>query len=76
MDTGGTRDIVVVEETGLVTISAEELGAAIARLRSDPQLRAQLGAAAKRRTEQVFDANVSVSKVEALYADLARARRT
>jgi len=74
MDTGGTRDIVVDGETGLVTNSAHELGDAIARLRNDPLLRAELGAAAKRRTEQVFDANVSVTKLEALYVDVARAR--
>ena len=67
-------DIVVDGETGLVTSSAQQLGDAIARLRNDPQLRAQLGAAAMRRTERIFDSSVSVSKLEALYADVARAR--
>ena len=35
MDTGGTRDIVVDETTGLVSTAVDELGGDIARLRSD-----------------------------------------
>ena len=76
MDTGGTGDIVVDGETGLLSHSAEQLGDAVARLRNDAQLRARLGAAAKQRAEQIFSADVSVAKLERLYGELARTRHS
>lgn len=70
MDTGGTRDIISDEETGLLSTSAEELGDDVARLRRDPALRARLGNAARLRMEHRFDAAVVVGQMERLYRDL------
>lgn len=72
MDTGGTGDIVVHEETGLLSASAEELGDDVARLRQDAPLRARLGRAASARTERRFNTTTVVDQVETLYLDLAR----
>ena len=70
MNTGGTRDIVIHEQTGLLSRSVGELGRHIAALRRDTELRARLGAAARRRVEQTFDTPVVVDQVEALYERL------
>ncbi len=70
MDTGGTRDIVVHEETGLLADDPKGLAGQVARLRQDEALRRRLGAAARQRVEERFDAAVVVAAVEALYQDL------
>jgi glycosyltransferase involved in cell wall biosynthesis len=43
----------------------------VRRLRRDEALRRSLGAAARRKVEREFDTNVVVSRVEALYKDVA-----
>ena len=73
MDTGGTSDIVIHEQTGLLSRSVGELGRHIAALRRDSVLSARLGAAAQRRVERTFDTPVVVAQVEALYERLLRA---
>jgi len=73
MDTGGTADIVIHGQTGLLSRSAEELGRHVALLRRDAALRARLGTAAGRRVEQTFHTPVVVDRVEALYERLRRA---
>ncbi len=73
-DTGGTRDIVVHEATGLLSSSVDEFARHIARLRRDPELRRRLGDAARRRVETRFDVAVVAARVEALYEDLRQAR--
>ncbi len=73
LDTGGTSEIVVPEETGLLARSVDELGRAIARLRREPALRQRLGAAARRRVDTIFEAGNVASRMEALYEDLRRA---
>jgi glycosyltransferase involved in cell wall biosynthesis len=75
MDTGGTADIVVHEETGLLSHSADELGDHVGRLRRDSMLRARLGQAARQRVESRFDAAVAVGRVEQLYRALAERKR-
>jgi glycosyltransferase involved in cell wall biosynthesis len=70
METGGTGDIVVDEETGLLSRSAEELGDDVARLRNDEALRSRLGRAAARRVAALFDAPVVLDRVEGLYREL------
>ena len=75
METGGTSDIVVHEETGLLSHSADGLGDDVARLRRDSLLRARLGQAARRRVESRFDAAVAVGQVEQLYRALAEGKR-
>jgi glycogen(starch) synthase len=75
METGGTRDIVVHEETGLLSRSAGELGDHLARLRRDAALRRRLGAAARRRIEERFDVTRVAARIEALYVELVRSRQ-
>lgn len=71
MDTGGTRDIIVDEVTGLLSRSAEGLGDDVARLRHDRPLRDRLGGAARRRIERTFDTVVVIGQIEQLYGELA-----
>jgi glycogen synthase len=75
MHTGGTGDIVVDEETGLLSSSPEELAGDIKRLRADEDLRVRLGESARRHVESRFDAPAVVARMEQLYLELARARR-
>lgn len=75
VDTGGTADIVVDGETGLLSRSTTELGRHVARLCGDAALRARLGAAARRRMERTFDTAVVVARFEALYENLRQAAR-
>ena len=72
METGGTSDIVVHGQTGLLSRSVDGLGRHVAMLRRDAALRARLGAAARRRVERTFDTVVVVTQVEALYERLRR----
>jgi glycogen(starch) synthase len=76
MDTGGTRDIITHEETGLLSASgdADALGDHIARLAADEALRTRLGSAARSFVDARFDARAVVSRIVALYEDV-RARR-
>ncbi len=73
MDTGGTRDIVEPEVTGLLSSTPEGLADDVRRLRHDPALRERLGRAAAQRIDEEFDANVVISRMERLYRDLAGA---
>jgi glycosyltransferase involved in cell wall biosynthesis len=70
METGGTGDIVIHEQTGLLSRSAEELGRHVAALRADAELRQRLGDAACQHVRRTFDAPVVVAQVEALYERL------
>jgi glycosyltransferase involved in cell wall biosynthesis len=72
MKTGGTPDIVVHEETGLLSDTPEGLAADVRRLRSDEALRSRLGAAAHAFAERRFDAAAVVERIERLYEELAR----
>ena len=72
MDTGGTADIVVDGETGLLAANINELAGHVARLRTEGALRARLGRAARQRTEETFDTSVVVARIEALYERLRR----
>lgn len=76
MDTGGTTDIVRHEETGLLSTTAEQLGADAGRLARDAALRARLGAAIRRHVDTGFEARLVAARVEALYADLLRGRQS
>ena len=70
MDTGGTGDIVLHGQTGLLSRSAGELGRHIAELRRDGALRRRLGDAARQHVERTFDTTVVVAQIEALYERL------
>jgi len=73
MDTGGTPDIVVHEETGLLSRTPGGLAKDVRRLRHDAALRSRLGRAAMRRAESLFDAPAVVGRVEALYREVLEA---
>jgi glycogen synthase len=73
MDTGGTRDIVEHDVTGLLSTSPEALAADVRRLRQDEALRRRLAGGARGKMEREFDAPAVVARVEALYTELARA---
>lgn len=72
MDTGGTSDIIVHDETGLLSGSTEELAAHVGRIVSDQTLRDRLAAGAARRAEALFDVSVVLDSIEALYRGLIR----
>jgi glycosyltransferase involved in cell wall biosynthesis len=72
METGGTGDIVLHGETGLLSRSVEGLGEDVARLRKDQALRARLGEGARRHVEKTFASSVVVDRVERLYEELVR----
>ncbi len=75
MDTGGTRDVIVAGETGLLSTSPAGLAADVARLVADPALRVRLGAAAQARVRTTFAADSVVARIGALYDALIAARR-
>lgn len=75
---GALPDVVVDGETGLLVEpgDAAALRDAIMRLVADPQLRARLGDAGRRRVATHFSADVVVPRYERLYATtIARRRR-
>jgi glycosyltransferase involved in cell wall biosynthesis len=74
MQTGGTGEIVVDEETGLLSNSPQELAADVGRLRRDEPLRRRLGEAARRRAAALFDAPAVAERMERLYSELIARR--
>jgi len=72
MDTGGTRDIIEPDVTGLLSSTPEGLADDVRRLRGDGALRQRLGDAAARKVEREFDAAAVVARVERLYEELTR----
>jgi glycogen(starch) synthase len=70
MNTGGTADIVVHEETGLLSRTSVELARHVRHLRDDESLRKRLGQAASKRAEAMFDAPAVVARIERLYREL------
>jgi glycosyltransferase involved in cell wall biosynthesis len=72
MNTGGTPDIVVHHQTGLLSDSPEGLAADVRTLRGDETLRMRLGSAARAFVEGRFDAPAVVARVERLYRELVR----
>jgi glycosyltransferase involved in cell wall biosynthesis len=79
MPTGGTPDIVVDGESGLLAASVEQFGRAMGRLLADTSERQRLGAGARRVARQRFAAEVVLPQVEHLYhrllAEVAPPRR-
>jgi len=77
-DVGGIADIVVDGETGLLTRpgDAASIAGALVRLLDDDGLRTRLGAAARRRMEEHFDARLWARNLLALYREVGeRGRR-
>jgi glycosyltransferase involved in cell wall biosynthesis len=74
METGGTRDIIRPGETGLLSRTADDLAADVARLAQDAPLRARLGSAAADHVAAAFDAAAVTSRIDALYLELLGTR--
>jgi glycosyltransferase involved in cell wall biosynthesis len=70
MDTGGTSEIIVHGETGLLSRTVDGLAADVRRLAEDEALRVGLGAAAARRAASLFDVPVILDRMERLYRDI------
>jgi glycogen(starch) synthase len=75
MNTGGTPDIIVNGQTGLLSTTPDGLAEDVRRLRADADLRARLSAAARVYAGERFDAPSVVSRIEALYLDLMSRRQ-
>jgi glycogen(starch) synthase len=67
MDTGGTRDILHHNETGLVADSPDGFARDLARLAGDAALRRHLGTAAAAHVRTHFEASHVAARVDALY---------
>jgi glycosyltransferase involved in cell wall biosynthesis len=74
MDTGGTRDIIHADKTGLVSADVEAFSADLARLDRDERLRALLGSAARPDVHTRFSATSVVERVEQVYRSLLQPR--
>jgi glycogen(starch) synthase len=70
MDTGGTRDIITPDVTGLLSASPAGFARDLARLAGDALLRARLGAAASRHARDCFAATAVAARIEGLYQSL------
>jgi glycosyltransferase involved in cell wall biosynthesis len=70
MNTGGTRDILEHNVTGLLSATPAELGDHVARLVADRTLADRLAARARAHVEAHFDAPRVVGRFERLYEEL------
>jgi glycogen synthase len=70
MDTGGTRNIISDEVTGLLSADPDALATDVRRLVEDATLRQRLGEAARSFAEERFAAETVVGRIEAVYLDL------
>ena len=70
MDTGGTRDIIKPDVTGLLSTTPSEFARDLARLRTDERLRAALGAAARQDVRHRFASASVVERIEQVYRSL------
>jgi glycosyltransferase involved in cell wall biosynthesis len=73
---GGTAEVVVSGESGLIVPVGDEEGFAreLLRLANDPALRARLGSAARERAATVFGMDRFVAETAALYEELATSK--
>ena len=71
---GALPEIVIDGETGILVERGDVagLGAAIGRLLADSHLRARMGAAGRRRVQQLFTWDHSVDRLEQLYGSVVR----
>ncbi|MDX1932192.1 MAG: glycosyltransferase family 4 protein, partial [Capsulimonadales bacterium] len=76
-DIGGTPEMVVWGETGLLVTpgDAEGLASAIGDLYQDPAKRAWMGEAGSKRVEKLFTLKRMTDRNEALYREILRTKR-
>jgi glycosyltransferase involved in cell wall biosynthesis len=70
MATGGTREILIDGESGLVVADVAALGDAVGRLSGDPALRQRIVEGARERA-QAFAPAALIPRYEAVYRRLA-----
>jgi glycosyltransferase involved in cell wall biosynthesis len=70
MDTGGTSDIIVDEQTGLLSATPAQLARDLARLASDEDLRRRLAEGARAYVASRFASRPVVERVAALYESI------
>jgi len=75
MNTGGTGDIVLHGQTGLLSTNPEGLADDVRTLRGDSKLRTVLGEAAALRARSCFDTSAVVPRIERVYDEVIRERR-
>lgn len=68
--TGGTRDIIIDGESGLLAQGNEELASAMTELFAHPERAHRLRIGARQRAKDVFSDRVVIPKLEALYERL------
>lgn len=73
MDTGGTRDIVAHNETGLLSSTVAGFAADLKRLANDRELARRLGEGARERAQR-FEAGPVAARVEHLYSEMIASR--
>jgi glycosyltransferase involved in cell wall biosynthesis len=73
---GGVVDV-VTPEAGLLAPPGDDraLGAAMARLASDAELRAQMGEQAREHVRLRFSVEALIDKIDELYSELLKRRR-
>ena len=73
-DADGAREVVVPEETGYLVQPGDTSGlaAAVDRLLRDPQLRARMGEAGRRRVDPAFRVETMVEHIDTVYQELLR----
>ena len=76
MSTGGTSDIILPDETGLLSTTVDDFSKDIARLAADGSLRARLGTAARKRVESTFDLPIVIERTDRLYHELVSTTAT
>jgi glycosyltransferase involved in cell wall biosynthesis len=71
-DADGAREVVVAGETGYLVQPGDTVGLAVAvnQLLEDPQLRARMGEAGRRRVDPAFRAETMVQQIDRVYQDL------
>jgi glycogen synthase len=74
MDTGGTRDIIKHEETGLLAATPDAFARDLSRLANDAALRERLGLQAAAHAREHFEASRVGGRIEALYESILAER--
>jgi glycosyltransferase involved in cell wall biosynthesis len=71
-DADGASELIVPGETGYLVRPGDTVGlaAAVNQLLEDPQLRAQMGQAGRRRVDPAFRADTMVQQIDAVYQEL------
>jgi glycosyltransferase involved in cell wall biosynthesis len=75
MDTGGTRDVVEPDRTGLLSATPQDLGDDLRRLVEDGALRQRLGESARAFVRERFSAPLVVDRIVTLYRRLLTGSR-